>query len=180
MNNTGVKAAGKRGWVAGFFGFSALFGAAMLASAAAKAADIDVVMSVEVDAPVGEVWSTVRAFDGLQDWHPAVESTTMRGSPEQVGTVRVLHLKGGGDIEERLTYLDDQARTLIYQILESPLPVTNYESYISATATGGSRTVVIWGSTFDAKPGVSKAKAKETIEGIYQAGFDTLKTKFGR
>jgi len=179
MTNTGVTAAGGRGWVAGFFGFLAILAAAIFISGAAIAAgQLTVVMSVEVNAPVADVWKTVRAFDRLQDWHPAVESTTMQGSPEQVGSVRTLHLKGGGEIHERLTYLNDDSRTLTYEILESPLPITNYHSYISATASAAGRTVVIWGSTFEAK-GAPDAKAKEVISGIYQAGFDTLKAKFG-
>ena len=179
MTNTGVTAAGARGWVAGFFGFLAILAAAIFVSGAAIAAGkISVVMSVEVNAPVAQVWDMVGAFDKLQDWHPAVESSTMKGSPEQIGAVRTLHLKGGGEIHERLTYLNQDSRTLTYQILESPLPISNYNSYISATPAGPGRTVVIWGSTFEAK-GAPDAKAKSIISGIYQAGFDELKKKFG-
>lgn len=179
MTNTGVMAAGARGWIAGLFGLAAFFAAAIFFSGAAVAAgQLSVVMSVEVNAPVAQVWKTVRAFDRLQDWHPAVESTTMQGSPEQVGAVRILHLNGGGEIHERLTYLSDSSTTLTYQILESPLPIDNYHSYLSASDAGNGRTVVIWGSTFDAK-GASDAKAKEVISGIYQAGFDKLKELFG-
>ncbi len=179
MTNTGDMAAGARGWVAGLFGFLGVLAAAAFFSGAAVAAgQLSVVMSVEVNAPVAEVWKMVRAFDRLQDWHPAVQSTTMQGAPDKAGSLRVLHLNGGGDIEERLTYFSDSSTTLTYEILESPLPVSNYFSYISASDAGNGRTVVIWGSTFDAK-GVSNAKAKATISGIYQAGFDTLKQKFG-
>lgn len=179
MTNTGVMAAGARGWVAGLFGFAAILAAAIFVSGAAVAAgQLSVVMGVEVNASVADVWKVVRAFDRLQDWHPAVQSTTMTGSPEQVGSTRVLNLKGGGEIEERLTYLNDSSRTLTYEILKSPLPITNYHSYISATDAGNGHTVVIWGSTFEAK-GAPDSKAKEIISGIYQAGFDTLKSKFG-
>ena len=179
MTKTGVLAVGARGWAAGLLGFLAMLAAAIFMSGSAGAAgQLSVVMSVEVNAQVSDVWATVRAFDRLQDWHPAVQSTTMTGSPEQPGAVRVLHLNGGGEIEERLMYFSDASRTLIYQILNSPLPISNYESYISATDAGNGKTVVIWGSTFEAK-GAPDAKAKEVISGIYQAGFDTLKKKFG-
>lgn len=178
MTNTGVLGAGARGWIAGFFGFLGVLAAVLCISGAARAGDINVVMSVQVTGQVSDVWNTVRAFDRLQDWHPAVQSTTMTGAPDQEGSVRVLHLNGGGEIEERLMYLNDSSRTLIYEILESPLPISNYSSYLSATDAGGGKTVVIWGSTFDAK-GVPNAKAKEVIEGIYQAGFDKLKQMFG-
>lgn len=179
MRNTGVTGAGARGWIAGLFGVLAIAVAAILASGAAMAAkQLTVVESVEVNAPVAEVWKLLRRFDGLSDWHPAVESTTMYGTPEQVGAVRTLHLKGGGEIQERLTYLNDQNTTLTYEILRSPLPITNYHSYISATASAAGRTVVIWGSTFEAK-GASDAKAKDVIRGIYRAGLDNLKKKFG-
>lgn len=179
MTKTGVRGAGARGWIAGLFGFLGLLAAAIFIPGAAVAGgQLSVVMSVEVAGQVSDVWNTVRAFDRLQDWHPAVESTTMTGAPDQVGSVRVLHLNGGGEIEERLTYFNDTSRTLTYVILNSPLPISNYYSYISATDVGNGKTVVIWGSTFEAK-GVSDAEAKKTISGIYQAGFDKLKEKFG-
>ena len=179
MTNSGVMGAGGRGWIAGFFGFLGVLAAAIFVPGAAVAGgQLSVVMSVEVAGQVSDVWKTVRAFDRLQDWHPAVESTTMTGAPEQVGSVRVLHLNGGGEIKERLTYFNDSSRTLTYEILESPLPITNYHSYISATDVGNGKTVVIWGSTFEAK-GAPDAKAKEVISGIYQAGFDKLKQMFG-
>jgi hypothetical protein len=154
--------------------------AMLLSAPAAYAGNIKVVMSVELKASPADVWKTIGAFDKLQDWHPAVASTSMQGSPTQVGTIRVLHLNGGGDIKEELTSYSDKDTTLTYRILESPLPVANYESYLYVTDAGKGHSLVVWGSTFDAAGGASDAKAKSVIMGVYKAGFDTLAKKFGR
>jgi hypothetical protein len=170
--------ASRGAWLGAFAALMAL--PAMLLSAPAFAGNIKVVMSVELKASPADVWKTIGAFDKLQDWHPAVASTSMQGSPTQVGTIRVLHLNGGGDIKEELTSYSDKDTTLTYRILESPLPVANYESYLYVTDAGKGHSLVVWGSTFDAAGGADDKKAKSVIMGVYKAGFDTLAKKFGR
>ncbi|MGB8274376.1 MAG: SRPBCC family protein [Alphaproteobacteria bacterium] len=147
--------------------------------APAAAGDIQVVSSVELNASPSDVWALIGAFDNLQGWHPAVEGTRMEGSPTQVGSKRVLMLKGGGEIEEELTSYSASGTRYTYKILKSPLPVANYESFLAVTDEGGGKSLVIWGSRFDAAGGASKAKAKGTIAGVYKAGLDTLAKKFG-
>lgn len=167
-------------WLVGLLALLALPIAMLMAPATAQAAGkISVVMSAEVKAVPADVWKTVGAFDKLQDWHPAVESTTMNGSPTKPGSSRVLHLKGGGEIHETLTSYSDSTMALTYQIDSGPLPVANYESYLAVTDAGNGHSLVIWGSTFDPAGGADAKKAKSVIVGVYKAGLDTLKKKFG-
>ena len=180
MNNNGVIVTGMRAWLTTLAGVLALGAMILAAPGAANAAGKNsVVLSVELKASPADVWKVVGAFDRLQDWHPAVDSTTMNGSPTAPGSTRVLHLKGGGDITEELTSYSDANMRLTYAILSGPLPVSNYESYMGVTDAGNGKTLFIWGSTFDAGGGATDAKAKEVITGVYKAGLDTLKKKFG-
>ena len=168
-----------RVWLTSLFALLALPAALVAAPAPASAGKINVVMSVELDTSPAQAWEVVGAFDKLQNWHPAVETSTIDGPATQPGSVRTLHLKGGGEIKEQLTSYNNLDTRLTYKILESPLPVANYESFMAITHTADRKALVIWGSTFDAAGGATDAKAKSVIEGIYKAGFDTLKKKFG-
>jgi len=180
MSNTRTIKASPRVWLASLLALLALPVAMLAVPATAEAAGkVTVAMSVEVNGAPADVWKTVGAFDKLQDWHPAVESSTVDGSPTKPGTTRMLHLKGGGDIHEELTSYSDSTMALTYKILESPLPVANYESYLAVTDAGNGHSLVIWGSSFDPAGGADAKKAKSVITGVYQAGFDTLKKKFG-
>ena len=168
-----------RVWLTSVFALLALPAALIAAPAPASAGNINVAMSVELNTSPATAWEVVGAFDKLQNWIPAVESSTVDGPATKPGTVRTLNLKGGGQIKEQLTSYDKLDTRLTYKILESPLPVANYESFMAITHTAKGKALVIWGSTFDAAGGATDAKAKSVIQGIYKLGFDTLKKKFG-
>jgi Polyketide cyclase / dehydrase and lipid transport len=180
MTIKGVTETGRRGWLTTFAVVMALGAISLGAPSAANATGKDsVVLSVEVKASPGDVWKLIGGFDRLQDWHPAVESSTVNGSPTAIGTERTLHLKGGGEIHEQLTSYSDSAMRYTYQILSSPLPVANYESHLGVVDEGGGKSLVIWGSTFDPAGGATDKKAKAVIAGVYKAGLDNIVKKFG-
>jgi len=132
-------------------------------------------VKLETELPVDpeKVWELIGGFNALPDWHPAVE----RSELEDGGSIRRLHLAGGGEIVERLEALDDTGHAYRYSILSSPLPVMNYTATIKVTPkTDGSGSVVEWAGEFE--PQGSEAEALDTIQGIYQAGFDNLRKLF--
>lgn len=134
-------------------------------------------LSTELPVPVDEVWKLVGRFNGLPDWHPAVEKSEQKG--EGVGSTRTLRLVGGGTIVERLESIDDKERLYSYSIVDSPLPVANYRSTVRVRDAGnGKATVVEWSSEF-APAGGDGAEAIKAIQGIYQAGFDNLRKMMG-
>jgi hypothetical protein len=133
-------------------------------------------MSVQLNAPAEQVWALIGGFDALPRWHPAVASSTA----EQEGgrTLRRLALQGGGTIVEALEHHDAGARRYSYSILSSPLPVANYRSELSVEEQGPERCRVRWSSEF--KPdGIPEQEAVATIRGVYKAGLDSLKGRFG-
>ena len=132
-------------------------------------------MSLDLGVPAEKVWELIGGFNALPDWHPAVEKSEIEG--EGKGSVRTLHLAGGGTITERLEQLDDAGKHYSYSILSSPLPVANYNSTIRLE-DDGSGCKVVWESDFQAA-GAPEGDAAEVIRGIYQAGFDNLKKMFG-
>jgi Polyketide cyclase / dehydrase and lipid transport len=132
-------------------------------------------MSITLPASAAAVWDAIGDFDGLHRWHPAVASSE-RGE-EKGSRVRRLSLQGGGQIVEVLEGHDDRGRKYSYAILSGPLPVSSYRSELAVREDGADRCTVEWSSRFD--PVGGEKEAVEAIRGVYQAGFDGLKKRFG-
>ncbi len=129
--------------------------------------------SMHLDVPVEKMWELIGKFNGLPNWHPAVESSEL----EDGGETRKLSLVGGGSIVEKLQKHDDDNYTYSYSIENSPLPVANYVSQLRVVRDGDGCSIE-WGSEFT-PAGASESDAVKVVQGIYQAGFDNLKKMFG-
>ena len=157
--------------------------AAVSMAAVAAAPVLHVSKKVTIDAPADKVWEQVKNFDGLGSWHPAVEKDEIvAGKNNTVGAERLLSLKGGGTIKEKLMVFDDKHHMFKYQILEGVLPVSDYTSVVSVKAAGKDKSTVTWSGSFKrkdtgAKPAADAddATATKTMSGVYQAGLDNLK-----
>ncbi len=131
--------------------------------AATPALALKVSKSADIPAPPAKVWEVIGGFCAISKWHPAIEKCEL--STKGGKQFRTLSLKGGGTIlEEQLSH-DDGKMNYSYSILESPLPVADYEATIAVTPAG-SGSKVTWWSTFKAK-GAEDAKAEATIGGIF-------------
>ena len=132
-------------------------------------------MKTEVPVAADKLWELVGQFNGVPNWHPAVEKSEL----EEDGKVRRLTLVGGGSIVERLERVDDNEHLYRYSIVESPLPVADYVAEIRVHQNEeGTGSTIEWSSEFQPKD-ASVQQATEAIQGIYQTGFDNLKKLFG-
>jgi mxaD protein len=139
--------------------------------------------SITINAPVAKVWDASKDFGALNTWHPAVESDKIvEGTDNQVGAVRVLTLKGGGTIKEKLLSIDAANHTFKYAILEGVLPVTSYTSTFMVKAAGEGKSTVTWSGEFKRKDvgdhpadNANDKTAVDTMGGVYQGGLDNLK-----
>lgn len=133
--------------------------------------------SIEVNAPPTAVWNIVKDFDGLNKWHPAFSNDVLqKGANGQVGAVRAITLKDGPTFTEELTAYNDANRTYSYKIVESPLPIDQYQSTMTVQPKGNG-SLVKWSGNFITKAGSGKtdADAQGLIDGAYQAGLDNIK-----
>lgn len=136
---------------------------------------------ITIDAPPAAVWTRVKNFDALKDWHPAIaKSPADKGN--EVGSVRNLEVKGGGALVETLEAYDDAKMRYSYRAANGgALPVTNYTSTLSVAAEG-SGSVVEWRGAFyrgypnnDPPPDQNDEAAVRAITGVYQSGLVNLK-----
>jgi mxaD protein len=139
--------------------------------------------TVTIDASASKVWHNVRDFNALNTWHPAVATDEIvEGKNNTVGAVRLLTLKGGGTIKEKLLAFDPAGRSFKYAILEGVLPVSDYTSTVMVKSAGKNKSSVTWSGHFKRKnvgdnPGATEndKTAVDTMSGVYQAGLDNLK-----
>lgn len=138
--------------------------------------------SITIKASPDAVWSKVGDFSQLQGWHPAVESSSTTNRSE-VGSVRTLKLKGGGEVTETLESIDPAAKKFSYRAKDGgALPVTNYTSNMTVKAGEGGTTVVEWRGAFyrkymnnDPPKGEDDEAALSAITGVYKSGLENLK-----
>jgi carbon monoxide dehydrogenase subunit G len=77
---------------------------------------------ISVDVSPDDAWKLLREFGSLAEWMPGVESCTVDGD---VRTIAMM----GIEIKEQLRSLDDNARTISYSVVESPMG--NLESHLA-------------------------------------------------
>src|SRR6202140_4781153 len=139
--------------------------------------------TITIDAPASKVWHAAKDFNGLNTWHPAVATDEIvEGKNNTVGAVRLLTLKGGGTIKEKLLAFDAAGRSFKYALLEGVLPGSHYTSTFAVKAAGKNRSSVTWPGHFRRKNGgdnpadnENDKTAVDTISGVYQGGLDNLK-----
>jgi mxaD protein len=162
-----------------------VFGISVLACGYALAAApvLRTSKTISIDAPAAKVWKLVQNFNGLNTWHPAVVTDEIvEGTNNTVGAVRLLTLKGGGTIKEKLLAFDPAGRSFKYAILEGVLPVSDYTSTVAVKSAGKGKSTVTWSGRFKRKnvgdnpaDNENDKTAVDTIGGVYQGGLDNLK-----
>jgi len=132
--------------------------------------------SVVIDAPIGRVWAAVRAFDGVVHWNPAVAAARMEtGGPTAVGSIRHLDIVDGSIFRETLLAHSDIERFYSYDIVEGPLPCTDYRSTHRFIAiTDGDKTLGIWEGEFNCDPADADALDQIVGDQIYRDGMRGL------
>ena len=142
---------------------------------------LDVRVTGALDAPAAEVWAFAGDFDGLPRWIPGIVASRVEG--QGIGQVRHLTIKRRGPqfAQERLTARDDGAFHLVYEIVESSLPVSDYTSWFRLVPSAdGARCTLDWRAIFVPGNGASPEDARAFVEGAYRAGLASLQDRFGR
>ena len=140
--------------------------------------------STMIKAPIEAVWDRIKDFNGLSNWHPMVQSSRIEEGYANgvVGCTRELTLKDGGEkVREQLLGYSSVDYSIVYNILESGMPVSDYISTMRLRpVVDGNITFFEWSVTFNIDPGHDGNEQTEFfISEVYQSGFDSLKEMFG-
>lgn len=137
--------------------------------------------SVVINAPVENVWEVVRDFNGLPNWHPAIEKSEIEDNraADSVGCIRNFYLTNGDNIREQLLALDDVNCSCDYTILKSGMPLTNYHAVLSLIpVTETDETLAIWSAEFDTAPENEEELVETVGKGVFLGGLQALKKFF--
>jgi carbon monoxide dehydrogenase subunit G len=165
-----------------YAGFAALMAFTLPTVQAHGPSRLKVSQTVTINAPAAAVWAKIGNFDALKDWHPAVESSSADKGNEE-GSVRVVKLKGGGEITETLNKHDAAGMRYTYRVRDGgdALPVTNYSSTIEVRADGD-KSIVEWRGAFyrgfpnnDPPPAKNDEAAEKAVTAVYSSGLAQLK-----
>ena len=136
--------------------------------------------STIVGAPVSEVWTLLRDFGAIGDWHPALPPAEIEEGPaDRVGSARVFPLAGGH--RETLVALDDQQRRIAFTFADhaAGLPVRSYTSMITVRpVTIGDHTYVEWSSRFDCDEADEDKATAGIRDGVLVPGLKALEQRF--
>ena len=108
--------------------------------------------SAVLDSDAQKVWSVLKRFGEIHNWHPSIMESSIEGDQPDglVGCIRTLTLADGAVVRERLLSVDDRDLRLSYRFEEAPLPLDNYVASVKLVAlTGQSKTLVTWSAQFD-------------------------------
>jgi hypothetical protein len=144
---------------------------------------IRVYVSSVIEAGADTVWSRIRDFNSLPQWHPVIADSRIENSEpsDRVGCIRHMHTRDGGMIRERLLALSDYDYSCVYEILESPMGVDNYVATLKLTpVTDGQRCFAEWSAEFDCAEGRERELTELIGNSVFQGGFDALKRHFGK
>jgi hypothetical protein len=142
----------------------------VLGLSAAAAQAITVHRSVTVAGYPQLVWWDIGGFCEIEDWHPVVADCD--DDWEDGAKYRTLTTVDGAVLRELLT--DRSPMTYSYEIVESPLPVANYNATFRVGAGDAGQTVIDWVAHFDAAGGATDAEAASVIAGIFESGLDGI------
>lgn len=165
---------------------TAVIAVPFVADAANAPSQQKVIREVVIKAEPAKVWAVVKDFGGLHKWHPVVADTKLEMRKDDTGTEvqhRLLTLKDGGTILEKLIGITDADMKLEYRIIEGVLPVSGYRAVMTVKAgPAADESTVTWTGRFynkanDVHPplGQDNETAVKAVEGVFDSGLPNLK-----
>ncbi len=127
-------------------------------------------------ASADEIWKNLSSFRDVEKYIPLIKSSTVVGSGVGAKRTCIIPSESGQEekIEEEIKSFDDDAKTLSYSIISSPLPVENYLGTIKVKDIGDGRCEVEWSSTFEPK-GMPEEEVVKMKNDNYVAAIDGIK-----
>jgi len=123
------------------------------------------------------VWSVLKRFGAISDWHPAIPSSEIEGGGPDgvVGCIRRLILADGATLLEQLLMVDERQQSFSYRFLEAPLAVDNYVAHVKTIPLHGQeRSVVQWTASFENQQPDPDGLQTEAIRSLIVGGHESL------
>jgi hypothetical protein len=97
------------------------------------------------------VWQKLINFGGTEKFVPElIEKVILEGNG--VGSIRTIHIKGGGVIIEKFTSLNVEKMEMKFIIISTPMPIENYEGIFTVTNIDDASCSVLFESIYEVSP----------------------------
>lgn len=128
---------------------------------------------VRLSADRDTVWAEIGGFAQIAEWHPLISSAEL--TEIEGDTYRHLRTTEGETFFERL--IETGPHHVTYEMVEGPLPVSDYRATLSCVAEDAG-CHVFWSGFF--VPGDDAAHISDAVVGkFYEIGLAALRERFG-
>jgi mxaD protein len=161
------------------FVLGALYALCIVSFPAAAQGTLNSYQTVDIKAPIWDVWDAVKDFDGLHTWHPMFSDDELKsGANDEIGAVRTMTVRDGPSFDEELLSFDPVDRKFSYRVIDpAPLPIADYVSTFQVVEGRRGYATILWRSSYR-NNSEGKMKDEEVIafiDGAYRSGLDNLK-----
>ncbi len=126
--------------------------------------------TITIDADPDRVWAVAGDVANIADWLPALASSSVDGDQRSCTTVE------GADLTERIVERNDAERYYVYEITDSPMPVSSYRSVLSVSGHDG-HAHVAWSAEMEPAGDASVDELEQTFKQIYREGLENLRDR---
>ena len=138
---------------------------------------VKIANDIEMTENMDEVWTAISNLANLDKLVPEIISKTkMVGNGK--GSVITLTLKTNGlEVLEQVTKLDNEKHTLVYEMLETPMPISSYKATIKIIPIKTDGYKISFGAVFKVQD-KNREKMEKTIANFQKTLLSNIKKQY--
>jgi hypothetical protein len=138
---------------------------------------VKVSYNIEIKSSLNQVWTTLSNLENLDKLMPDIVSKT-ESLGNGKGAIVTLTLKSNGlKVVERVTKLDNKRNIIVYEMLETPMPISGYKATIKITPLINNSFKIDFSSVFKVQE-KDKEVMLATINNFQNTLLSNIKTKY--
>ena len=119
----------------------------------------------DTDLSPDAVWEELRHFDRVLNWIPGGDQSTITVQGEGVGAIRELQLATQGRVRHRLLVLDDERRTLSYELTAGkPIGMRDYVVVVRVAPSDAGGCAIHWSGRMTAEASLDEREVGRALE----------------
>jgi hypothetical protein len=135
---------------------------------------------IKIEAPAEKIWARIGNFQDMS-WHPGVSKTEGTGG-EELGATRILHLRSGGTVEQKLLLKEPLSYLAVSKRVDAKaFPVREFSLDVRVLKESDSKSEARLGGTIthmvadDGSDAVAVEALDQTVRDFLNAGLQSLK-----